>query len=59
MKYLPLVVTLIGIAGASPKPEMALKPRANPDDLMIFTCNEMPEICTNMCYGTAYLIPYD
>ncbi|KAL1617158.1 hypothetical protein SLS54_007935 [Diplodia seriata] len=49
MKYLTLLAGMIAIAGASPT--FDLKARQDPDDLMIFTCDQMPNVCANMCYG--------
>ncbi|KAI1387100.1 deoxyribonuclease NucA/NucB-domain-containing protein [Hypoxylon trugodes] len=55
MKNLTLLASLIGLAAASSAvnvPDTGLEVRADPDDLMIFVCNDgLDEICTNMCYG--------
>ncbi|KAK8166182.1 hypothetical protein IWX90DRAFT_513491 [Phyllosticta citrichinensis] len=48
-------VALLGSAGMALASSNALNRRTpppnNPDDLMIFLCNEIPEICKNMCFG--------
>ncbi|KAK8193879.1 hypothetical protein HDK77DRAFT_425913 [Phyllosticta capitalensis] len=55
---LSVAAALLGSAGAVIATSHALNRRTppggggnNPDDLMIFLCNETPEICKNMCYG--------
>ncbi|KAI1084530.1 deoxyribonuclease NucA/NucB-domain-containing protein [Whalleya microplaca] len=55
MKNLSLFASFLGLAAASSAvnvPDANLEPRQDPDDLMIFVCNDgLDEICTNMCYG--------
>ncbi|KAI1379798.1 hypothetical protein F4677DRAFT_441995 [Hypoxylon crocopeplum] len=55
MKNLSLLASLLGLAAASSAvnvPDTNLEARQDPDDLMIFVCNDgLDEICTNMCYG--------
>ncbi|KAL9111438.1 MAG: hypothetical protein Q9227_004115 [Pyrenula ochraceoflavens] len=55
MRTLNLLAPLLALATASSVVssfDTKLKPRADPDDLMIFVCDEgLDEICTNMCYG--------
>lgn len=58
MKYLALLAALTTFIAASTSENDAgavhLR-RNNPDDLLIFTCNEMPEVCHNMYYGAYYV----
>jgi hypothetical protein len=50
MKNLSLLASLLGLAVASSAVNLA--ERQDPDDLMIFVCDDgLDEICTNMCYG--------
>jgi len=55
MKNISLFASLLGLAAASSSLnvfETKLEARADPDDLMIFVCNDgLDQICTNMCYG--------
>ncbi|KAF7898074.1 hypothetical protein EAF00_004520 [Botryotinia globosa] len=55
MKNISLIVSFLVLAAATSAlgaPDTDLKVRADPDDLMIFVCNDgLDEICTNMCYG--------
>ncbi|KAI0180579.1 deoxyribonuclease NucA/NucB-domain-containing protein [Hypoxylon sp. FL1284] len=55
MKNLSLLASLLGLAAASSVvnvPGMNLEARDDPEDLMVFVCNDgLDEICTNMCYG--------
>lgn len=55
MKNLSLLASLLGLAAASSAVNVLdtnLESRADPNDLMIFVCNDgLDEICTNMCYG--------
>ncbi|KAH7058647.1 hypothetical protein B0J12DRAFT_696327 [Macrophomina phaseolina] len=52
MKYSLLLVPIVGMAAATtPASSADVKARADPDDLMIFVCDQMPEVCKNMCYG--------
>ncbi|KAI0452519.1 hypothetical protein F5B21DRAFT_526782 [Xylaria acuta] len=55
MKNLSLLASLLGLAAASSVvnvPDTNLETRQDPDDLLIFVCNDgLDEICTNMCYG--------
>ncbi|KAB2572013.1 hypothetical protein DBV05_g9315 [Lasiodiplodia theobromae] len=58
MKYLAILAALAAFVAATPSESDAgavhLR-RNNPDDLLIFTCDQMPEVCHNMCYG-AYCV---
>ncbi|KAF3013569.1 hypothetical protein E8E14_011209 [Neopestalotiopsis sp. 37M] len=50
MKNLSLLASLLGLVVASSAVNLA--ERQDPDDLMIFVCDDgLDEICTNMCYG--------
>ncbi|KAI1823321.1 deoxyribonuclease NucA/NucB-domain-containing protein [Xylaria intraflava] len=55
MKNFALLASLLGLAAASSAvgaPETGLEARQDPDDLLIFVCDQgLDEICTNMCYG--------
>ncbi|KAI0806439.1 hypothetical protein GGR55DRAFT_680417 [Xylaria sp. FL0064] len=55
MKHLNLVASLLGLAAASSAVNAVnknLQTRQDPDDLLIFVCDDgLDEICTNMCYG--------
>ncbi|KAF7920540.1 uncharacterized protein EAE97_011433 [Botrytis byssoidea] len=55
MKSVSLIASFLALAAATSAigtPDTDLKVRADPDDLMIFVCNDgLDEICTNMCYG--------
>ncbi|KAK4160450.1 hypothetical protein QBC43DRAFT_373120 [Cladorrhinum sp. PSN259] len=51
MKSSILAATLTGFLAASVSTAAKLGTRQNPDDLMIFNCLDMPEVCTNMCWG--------
>ncbi|KAK7529419.1 hypothetical protein IWX49DRAFT_412080 [Phyllosticta citricarpa] len=48
-------VTLLGSVGMAVASSNVLNRRTpplnDPDDLIIFLCNEIPEICKNMCFG--------
>ncbi|KAK3988876.1 deoxyribonuclease NucA/NucB-domain-containing protein [Cladorrhinum sp. PSN332] len=49
MKSFILTTTLALSASLSSASKLGI--RQNPDDLMIFNCQDMPEVCTNMCWG--------
>ncbi|GAB1310886.1 hypothetical protein MFIFM68171_01096 [Madurella fahalii] len=55
MKFVALVTAALAtLSLATPKAHSStsLEPRQNnPDDLLIFNCQDIPEVCTNMCYG--------
>lgn len=55
MKNLSVLASLLGLAAATSAIRVAetdLEARQDPDDLMIFVCNDgLDQICTNMCYG--------
>jgi hypothetical protein len=62
MKNLSLLASLLGLATASSTvkfPDTSLEARQDPDDLLIFVCNDgLDEICTNMCYGNNALLSF-
>ncbi|KAI1130675.1 hypothetical protein F5Y10DRAFT_263018 [Nemania abortiva] len=55
MKNLGLLASVLGLAVASSAVKVVdtkIEARQDPDDLLIFVCNDgLDEICTNMCYG--------
>ncbi|KAK6209295.1 hypothetical protein LQW54_006399 [Pestalotiopsis sp. IQ-011] len=53
MKNLALLASILGLAAASSAGNvMNRQAGSDPEDLMIFVCNDgLDEICTNMCYG--------
>ncbi|TGO36828.1 hypothetical protein BHYA_0114g00390 [Botrytis hyacinthi] len=55
MKNISLIASILALAAATSAISTIntnLEVRADPDDLMIFVCNDgLDEICTNMCYG--------
>jgi hypothetical protein len=61
MKNFNLLASLLGLAAASSAvnvPDTNLEARQDPDDLLIFVCNDgLDEICTNMCYGINNPLP--
>ncbi|KAK4182603.1 hypothetical protein QBC35DRAFT_509666 [Podospora australis] len=47
---LATVLALSASLSSAASPKLMLR-QNNPDDLMIFNCVDMPEVCTNMCWG--------
>lgn len=62
MKNISLIASFLALAAATSAigtPDTNLEVRANPDDPMIFVCNDgLDEICTNMCYGNYTPFPF-
>lgn len=62
MKRVSVLASLLGLATASSAVDAVskeLETRQDPDDLLIFVCNDgLDQICTNMCYGTNAPAPF-
>ncbi|KZV93817.1 hypothetical protein EXIGLDRAFT_709762 [Exidia glandulosa HHB12029] len=54
MKFAVLLFVAGTLVAASPT-NFTIASRQDPADLMIFVCDQMPEVCHNMCYGALCL----